>query len=410
MLPVVPEQDAPPPVLSLSPSARLMARYILAASRTGNSRLMGRGIVWSDYYFEIPQIVIDATGIGTIDNFLDKLIARLQYVEKSQDKRFLRRIRYVNMASPDYIVPFPLLYQTGHERSLLHIAERYINVIRLSYPALLEAQVQGFPPLHYIAVHTHIVLAALGLSITHAEDLLRHPEKWRNNGTFAEAIRRNPACAPSVTFFQEEFIPARPAERRRLLNPYFEKIFTFNLDVNLRCQFGALQPGIDWEEVEEEGLTVLLDFRDETDPEMRRIKLLWVFTSLYEHIKRRGRRETPLAITIDEFSAMAAKVTAGTNPLAAMLDEFIQQYLRGQNIWLTVAHQSIEQIDEQVRNSLLSLGTYMFGRAATMSEARLLADVLYKGMDPYLVKHWRKVWGTEPITLGGRYAGSVNVV
>jgi hypothetical protein len=93
-----------------------------------------------------------------------------------------------------------------------------------------------------------------------------------------------------------------------------------------------------------------------------------------------------------------------------MLDEFIQQYLRGQNIWLTVAHQSINQIDEQVQNSLFSLGTYMFGRAETMSEARLLVDVLFKA-DPYLVKHWRKVWGTEPIiSPGGRYMGSVNTV
>jgi hypothetical protein len=390
-LPVVPEPNASPPVLSLTPSARLMGLYLLAASRSGKSRMLGRGIVWSDYYFEIPQIVIDATGMGTIDNFLDKLITRLQYVPKSADKRFLRRIKYVNMASPDYIVPFPLLYTTGSERSLLHIAERYVNVIRMSHPALLRAEVQGFPPLHYIAVHTHIVLAALGLPITRAEELLRHPEEWLRTGTFAEAVRRHPEAAPSVAFFQEEFIPARPAERRRLLNPYFEKIFTFSLDVNLRCQFGALQPGIAWEEVEAEGLTVLLDFRDETDPDMRRFKLLWVFSSLYEHIKRRGRREYPLAITIDEFSAMAAKVTEGTNPLAQMLDEFIQQYLRGQNIWLTVSHQSIEQIDEQVRNSLLSLGTYMFGRAATMPEARILADVLFK-RDPYLVKHWRKVW------------------
>jgi hypothetical protein len=142
-------------------------------------------------------------------------------------------------------VPFPLLYRTGYERSLLRIAERYINVIRMSHPALLRAEVQGFPPLHYIAVHTHIVLSALGLPITHAENLLRHPEEWLRNGTFAEAIGRNPQAAPSVVFFQEEFIPARPAERRRLLNPYFEKIFTFSLDVNLRCQFGALKPGID---------------------------------------------------------------------------------------------------------------------------------------------------------------------
>jgi hypothetical protein len=78
-LPAFPQDDVPPPVLALPPNARLMALYILAASRSGKSRLMGRGIVWSDYYFEIPQIVIDATGIGTIDNFLDKLVTRLQY-------------------------------------------------------------------------------------------------------------------------------------------------------------------------------------------------------------------------------------------------------------------------------------------------------------------------------------------
>jgi hypothetical protein len=208
----------------------------------------------------------------------------------------------------------------------------------MSHPALLRAEVQGFPPLHYTAVHTHIVLAALGLPITAAEQLLRHPEEWQRTGRFAEAIKRNPGAAPSVAFFQEEYIPAQPADRRRLLNPYFEKIFTFSLDVNLRCQFGALKPGIDWEEVDSEGQTVLLDYRDEVDSDMRRFKLLWVFSSLYEHIKRRSRREQPLSICIDEFSAMVHKVTDGVNPLSALFDEFIQQYLRGQNIWLTIAH------------------------------------------------------------------------
>ena len=126
---------------TISPSARLMGLLLIAASRSGKSRFLGRGLVWSDFFSEIPQIVFDATGIGTIDNFLDKLITRLQHVPKYADKRFLRRIKYVNMASPDYIVPFPLLYKTGSERSLLHIAERYVNVIRMSHPALLRAEV-----------------------------------------------------------------------------------------------------------------------------------------------------------------------------------------------------------------------------------------------------------------------------
>jgi hypothetical protein len=73
-------------------------------------------------------------------------------------------------------------------------------------------------------------------------------------------------------------------------------------------------------------------------------------------------------------------------------------------------HQSVYQIDEQLRNTLLNLGTYIFGRAATMSEARLLADVLFK-RDPYLVKHWRKVWGSEAVlSSSGRVIGSTHVV
>jgi hypothetical protein len=173
--------------------------------------------------------------------------------------------------------------------------------------------------------------------------------------------------------------------------------------------FGATKPGIDWEEVERKGQTVLLDFRQEIDLELQRFKLLWVFSSLYEYIRLRGRKEQPLGLIIDEFASLCYKVPAGENPLATLLDEFINQYIRNHHIWLTVVHQSIYQIDEQLRQTLLSLGTYVFGRAATMSEARILADVLYK-RDPYVVKHWRKVWGNELISRSGRIVGSSHVV
>jgi hypothetical protein len=83
------------------------------------------------------------------------------------------------------------------------------------------------------------------------------------------------------------------------------------------------------------------------------------------------------------------------------LDEFINQYMRNNNIWLTVAHQSINQIDKQLLNTLLSLGTYIFGRAAQMEEARVLADVLYTS-DPYQVKHERVITHTPVTSRFGR--------
>jgi hypothetical protein len=119
---------------------------------------------------------------------------------------------------------------------------------------------------------------------------------------------------------------------------------------------------------------------------------LWVFAYLYEWIKARGRREQPFGLIIDEFVALTQKVLAGENPLAVELDEFIQQYMRSSQIWLTIGLQSPHQLDEQLRQTVLSLGTYLIGQAATMDGARLLADCLYL-RDPWRVKYWRPVYG-----------------
>jgi hypothetical protein len=183
----------------------------------------------------------------------------------------------------------------------------------------------------------------------------------------------------------------READRRRLTNPFMDKIFPFTLDPHLKAMFGSNTPGIDWREVERERQTVLIDFRHEQDPEMRRFKLLWVFSSLYEHIKFRGRSPRPLAVLIDEISALTQKIFSGENPLAAELDEFINQYMRGHNVWFSCIHQELNQIDEQLRNTLLSLGTYIIGGTSSMDSARILADALLL-RDPNRVKHWRKVW------------------
>jgi hypothetical protein len=140
-------------------------------------------------------------------------------------------------------------------------------------------------------MQTGMLLAALGYQITEAADLLRYPEQWES--PFTEAEHRYPEVAPAVVFFRNEFIPMREAERRRLINPFMDKIFPFTLDPHLKAMFGSNTPGIDWRQVERGKQTVLLDFRHEQDPEMRRFKLLWGFSSLYEHIKLRDRSPVP---------------------------------------------------------------------------------------------------------------------
>ena len=368
-------------------SARVMGLYLVASRGSGKSRMLGRVIAWQDFLAGIPQVIIDPVG-GTIDNFLDKVAHFLQYVPKSQQYRFWQRIRYVDMGSKEFIVPFPLYYRLGTE-SLLAIAERYLQVILKSNPSLLNAQVYGYPPLHKIGTYAGMALASLNLEITSAENLLRHPEQYLSRLTHAQD--RYPELAPVIAFFRDEYLPMRETDRTRLTNPFLDKVFQFALDPYLKAMFGASEPGINLNEVTQRKETVLLDYRG-VQGEHRRFLLLWVFSYLSEWIKSRGRSKQPFGLIIDEVATLTQKVFQGENPFAQELDEFINVYMRNSSIWFTAAHQELYQVDEQLRNTLLSLGNYIIGGTSSIESARVLADALFY-RDPYWVKHYRPVYG-----------------
>jgi hypothetical protein len=370
-----------------------MGVLFIAGRGTGKSRLLGRKIAMQDFLAGFPQVIFDPVG-ATIDNFLDKVMWFLHDFPELDPGPILERIVYVDMSGKDgTAVPFPLYYRIGTERSLLEIAERYLQTIIKSNPDLFHAQVLGWPPLHRIGDYSGIVLAALGYQITEAEDLLEHPEAWEAAGLFAKAERVSPEAKQAVAYFRNKYIPMREADRTRLTTPFLDKIFTFALDETFRAMFGAKEPGITWDRVARKKQTVLLDFRREQDEEMRRFKMLWAFDYLYSWIKQRGRSDAnPFGVIIDEFAHMTKPVTGGTNPLAKELDEFINVYMRQHTIWFTAAHQELYQIDEQLRNTLLSLGTYILGGTSSMESARTLADALYF-RSPYKVKDWEPVWG-----------------
>jgi hypothetical protein len=387
---------------ALSRSARSMGIYLLAGRGTGKSRLLGRKIAMEDYLAGFPQVIFDPVG-ATIDNFLDAVTGFLQYIPADERHLFWDRITYVDMSGKDgIVVPFPLYYKLGTERSLLEIAERYLQTIIKSNPDLFHAQVLGWPPLHRIGDYSGIVLAALGYQITEAEDLLENPEAWEAAGRFAQAEQVSPEAKRAVSYFRNKYIPMREADRARVTTPFLDKIFTFSLDDTFRAMFGAKEPGINWDDVVRKKQTILLDFRREQDEEMRRFKMLWTFDYLYSWIKTRGRQDRePFGIIIDEFAHMTQQVVNATNPLAQDLDTFINVYMRQHTIWFTAAHQELYQIDEQLRNTLLSLGTYILGSTSSMASARELADALFS-RDPWWVKYWRPVFPSVPPSARGK--------
>jgi hypothetical protein len=376
------------PHVPVSQSAMVMGTLLDAGIGSGKTTLLGEHGL-QHLQKGLPQVLFDPLGTLT-PNLLFRLVSSLQHVPPKLHSRFWERVRYVDVGSKDAITPFPIYYRTGAE-SLREVAERFIDTLRLAHPRLVTQASVTFPNLRRVGINTGMVLASLGYQLTEAEDLLFNTFAWERSGRFAEVLKRDPEAAPAMSYFREQYLPLSRSEKHRLTSAFLDHVFPFSHDPKLRLLFGARTPGINWEDVEERGQTVILDFKHVTDPEARRFAMLWIFSNLYEHIKRRGRRSVPFVVTIDEFASFTQQVSDAVNPLAVLLNEFIQQFMRNHTIWFTCAFQSLNQIDDQLRNTVLSLGNYVIGRAATMQEARDLADVLYK-QNPFKVKHYRNVW------------------
>jgi hypothetical protein len=355
-----------------------------------------------------PQVIIDPLGTLT-DSFLFLLLRSLQRVPSEKHAAIWRKLRYIDVGSTDMVTPFPIYVHRDGE-SLWEVSNRLLHVLELSYPILKTQSSVTWPKARRVADNAGAVLAALSFQLTEVEDLFFNTLEWEQAGRFAKAIARCPEAAPAVSYFRDEYLPLRRSEKLQLTGTFLDHVYRFSRHPGLRLLFGASMPGLDLEEVEERGETVILDFRNVSDPEVRRFALLWIFHYLYDHIKRRGRRHTILGLMIDEFAELTTSVTAGINQLAVLFDEFLQRYMRNHRIFFSCAFQSIKQMDEHLRHTLLSLGTQVIGKVATMDEARLLADVLFQ-TDPFRVKHWRRVWGTEPMFgFHHRVLGQINVV
>ena len=105
---------------------------------------------------------------------------------------------------------------------------------------------------------------------------------------------------------------------------------------------------IDWKQVEQKGQTVILDFRNVLHERQNALPCSgYSYRSLNFSNSVAGVQRHSLSSLI-EFAALTQQVTAGVNPLAVLLDEFINQYMRNNNIWLTLAHQSIYQLDDHL--------------------------------------------------------------
>jgi hypothetical protein len=356
----------------LSNQIRALGIHLMAGKGSGKSRLMGRVIAWLDFLQGIPLVILDPVG-PTIDNFLDKML----YLPQEYQERLWKRVIYVDMSGTgDRAVGWPLYYRLGDE-NLYAISQRYLDVVRRVDPALQSASVEGFNALWKIGTYTGIVLAALGLQITEAEQLLRNPQAWVSRIT--QAVQTYPELQEAATFFTEQYIRWKEDKQASRTDAFRTKIALLTIDPAMRAMFGADTPGIDWAQVVEKRQAVLLDFRHVHDLERRRFLILWVYMSLMEFIKHRGAgRHTPISLIVDELAALGNfRTSSGSSLFADDLEELINVYARNHSVWLTLAHQELYQFEERIQKTLMTMGTHIFGVTSDPEAALTIARHIF---------------------------------
>lgn len=367
----------------LPDAGRSMGVHVMAGKGSGKSRLLGRILGWQDFVNERPLVIFDPQG-GTIDNFLDKLVQ----LDESAQRELASRILYVDMrADGEYVVPFPLYYRNGDD-DLFDVAQRYLLAVAKLDPDLKRNPRLGLNALLTIGRYVGIVLAALGCQITEAEDLLNRPQQWLPR--LEQLGAEQPATQEAVSYFRDTYVELakRPNDKAFLIDSFVTKIIPFRLDQSNRAMFGATLPGIDWQDVVDRKLAVLLDFRGEhSDHERIRFKTLWSFTSLVTFLKSRGMagRDQPVSVIVDELTYLLSLDPRHTQLLAADFDELINRVARNYGVWLTLAHQELYQVPEDIQKHLMTMGTQVFGKTTEQETALLLAERFFP-FDPWWTK------------------------
>lgn len=375
----------------LADRGRGMGIFVLATRGTGKTRLLGRVIAWQDFIREVPLVIIDPVG-ALVDTLFDK-ITRLP---KDEQEQLWSRIRYVNMnGGEERVTPWPIYYRARPDEPLEAIATRYVDHIKRSDMALTTASIQGFNRLKPLATATGMILAALDLGITHADHLVSDPASWQDR--VLQAVERNPQARPAAEYFRD-LISLQQSNVREFelrVEVLRNKLSLFRFNQTLRAMYGAITPGIDWQEVIDKRLAMLIDYRDVRGAEAKQFGLLWVYGSLLQFIKDRGPgRHIPLSVLIDEVSYLVGSAGVNTDVLADDLDELINRIARNHGIWVTIATQELFQLPtDQIRKTLLSMGNCIFGRTSDQAAAELLSAKYFQ-YDPFKVKRERIVWGS----------------
>jgi hypothetical protein len=190
--------------------------------------------------------------------------------------------------------------------------------------------------------------------------------------------------ADVVRFYEHVWEKLSPTKQYDEIGSFLNKLSPFLVDYHLRATVAGGTPTINFQQVEDQRLIVLFDLSALTDPG-KEIMTSLLIQKLKNHIFGNAGRKVPFVIMIDELHSILQ-----FEGIRADIQAF-QSRARAFNLWFTVIHQNMHQLDPEVRATLWSMGTQFVMRQNNFNDA---VDTVQNLLD-YVPEAYKEVGAHE---------------
>ncbi len=260
-------------------------------------------------------------------NVFDLLATNIALLHPDDQAALWPHIRYVPLSGYEvvpnspvsewYVLPTGLYAPSGvGVEDASTISQRLPEIMLRLEPNLTEATQLGYKAIWNASMHAGRILCTLGLGVTHMANLLTQFDSpvWQRR--MNQAVAKDPSIGDAVAFFRNEYATWTPGRRDERTYALMTRLSTFSSPL-MQAQFGPSFWAVHFKDVfdRQQRLKVFYDISHEHTDDSRNFKMLFLFTTLVDAIKRHGAanagdRSHPLSVIIDEIAVMIGGKTA----------------------------------------------------------------------------------------------------
>lgn len=267
--------------------------------------------------------------------------------------------------------------------STYDVAQILIETIMRVTPGLEQVATT----LRHFGTSASMALYEAGYQVTEAEQFLTNPSFRKH--VIDQIKDRLPDVA---AFYLHQYEKWSDHMKREQTWSFMTKVSPFTLSSELRAIVGQDTPTISFARVEQERQVVALDLQQTKEYPALVIGSVFI-DRLSQHIFGKPASECrPISLVVDEAASLLAHPG-----LARDFREF-QSKARQYRLWLSIFHQTMHQLEPDLRTALWGIANQVIFRQHEIESAEEVSRNLIPG-DPYMTKFFNPLSSGNPTAL-----------